>query len=166
MGNIPVLTGVHQATPEWLTTILRRAGVLPNGRVERVQIHPNDAHNSVVAHLEVTYSATLPVPAPSSLLLKLKRDHHGELEHLFYQAYLDAHSPALPIVRCYDTAYSSQTGASHYVLADLSQTHGPPVTRAQLLALAGLPSMIHLEQIIDTLAQIHADWWQHPQLGS
>ncbi len=165
-SNLPVLTDVHQATPEWLTTILRGAGILRNGRVDHVQIHPNEAFNSVVAHLEVTYSETSSLSLPSYLLLKLNRHHHGALEHIFYQSSLDAQSDSLPIVRCYDTAYSSQTGASHCLLADLSHTHSPPVTREHLLAQAGIPSMLHLEQIVDTIAQFHAYWWQHPQLGT
>ncbi len=130
MGStVPVLAEVQQATPEWLTTILRREGVLEQGHVDRIWIHPNEAFNSRVAHLEVRYAGAAAGTGPSALLLKLHRNHQGELEHLFYQATRNLRSPTLPIVHCYETAYSSETGASHCLLADVSQSHAPPVTR-------------------------------------
>ncbi len=162
-STVPVLLDVQQAPPEWLTTILRREGVLGQGRVERVQTRLNEAFNSQIAHLEVQSSGAA---GPSALLLKLNHDHQGELEHLFYHATRTARAAALPIVHCYETAYSAETGASHCLLADVSQTHAPPVTRQQLLTHFGVPRQRHLAQIVDTLAQFHVYWWQHPQLGT
>jgi hypothetical protein len=63
-----------------------------------------------------------------------------------------------PVVRCFDAAYSPASRASHLLLEDLSQTHFQP-------ELPLPPSNRHCELCVETLAQFHAFWWEHPDLG-
>ncbi len=51
------MTATNQPiTPEWLTNILHVQGALPQGRVIAIEQRGNDAFNSAVVHLSVTYS--------------------------------------------------------------------------------------------------------------
>jgi len=153
-SNTSVITNVQQVTPEWLTSLLRYVGVLTQGVVERTALRANDAFNSVVSRLDVTYSPDASASAPPALLLKLNRDHNGIFERLFYQSQLAAPSRPLPIVQCYETAYSPQTGHSHCLLRDLSPTHRSPVTRPQLFALQGVPSQRRIQNLLVAEASV------------
>jgi thiamine kinase-like enzyme len=164
--HAPMLTNLADVTPAWLTTILRQAGVLSSGSVTALTLRSNPAFNSQVVHLAITYSPDAPSTAPQALLLKGNRDHHGAYEHAFYALQHDLPPAALPVPRCYATAYDSASGQSVCLLADLSATHRPPVSRERLLALDGVPNAHQLTQIITALAQFHAFWWEHPELGT
>src|SRR5579859_5688913 len=65
-----VLTELDQATPEWLTMILRQGAYLPPGQVVAAEPTPVNA-SSDVAHLRLRYSADAPTDAPAHLLLKI-----------------------------------------------------------------------------------------------
>jgi hypothetical protein len=162
----PVLTSAADATPAWLTETLHATGVLPQGTVVATDLIPGNAFNSQIARLTLRYSADTPPDAPARLLLKLNTEHDGQAEAGFYQlaARERAHLPML--VPCYAASYDAASGASHCLLLDLSATHGPPVSRVQVLALQGVPSEQHLLGIVDALAAFHAVWWEHPQLGA
>ncbi|HZG43846.1 MAG TPA: hypothetical protein VEY93_12845, partial [Longimicrobium sp.] len=60
---------------------------------------------------------------------------------------------------CYDAAYSTETGTAHVLLEDVSETHTQ--TNAPLP-----PTLRDCELAIDCLAQLHAHFWEHPQLGT
>jgi hypothetical protein len=67
--------------------------------------------------------------------------------------------PELPLIRCYDAAFSSVSGAAHLLLADMSETHTQSVPPLP-------PSLRDCELAVDCLAQLHARFWEHPQLGT
>jgi hypothetical protein len=168
---------IAELTPAWLTEVLRREHLLKDGRVIAIESHPTSAFNSHTLHLQPTYaqSGELVVPAaapPSRLLLKCSlpvewAQRAGGREVAFYEmvAALPDH-PAM-IVPCYDAAYDAQSGNSHLLLQDLSDSHVVPVERAKQITLAdNLPSATHLTQAVDALARFHAFWWQNPRLGT
>jgi hypothetical protein len=64
-----------------------------------------------------------------------------------------------PLARCYDAVYVPDTGQSHLLLDDLSETHFQPEPPLP-------PSNLHCEQLMDCLARFHAHWWEHPRLGT
>ncbi|MEO8971878.1 MAG: oxidoreductase family protein, partial [Ktedonobacteraceae bacterium] len=68
------------------------------------------------------------------------------------------------IIHCFAAEYDETDGTSYILLQDVSETHTPPVTRAQLIAYEGVPDQVQLEQVVDAVAQFHAFWWQHPLL--
>jgi hypothetical protein len=161
-----VILDVTDVTPEWLTRALRDSRMLSSGEVQHVQAEANSAFNSVAAHLRLTYSSDAPADAPRRLFLKLKTGEGGAHEAAFYRLAEEIGPARLPMLpRVHLAAFDPGREAMTILLDDLSDTHGPPVERADVLALNGLPSQTHLDQIIDVLAAFHAAFWEDPRLG-
>src|SRR5213596_359563 len=119
-----VLTSVEQATPAWLTALLRQRGVLRHGRgrgrVVSVQNRASTAWNSSSYHLELRYSPDAPADAPRRLFLKMcKPDQFDPAEVEFYRFVQDKRAALPMLVPCYDASLSVEDGASHLLLADL-----------------------------------------------
>ena len=165
-----VLTELDQATPEWLTMILRQGAYLPPGQVVAAEPTPVNA-SSDVAHLRLRYSADAPADAPAHLFLKItwpgleqRMPQRNKKEIAFYQALGDATGYPF-LVRCYTADYVSGTGIGddvdrfHLLLDDPSATthvayehsHVPPTSEQRAL-------------ILESLARLHAFWWDHPLL--
>jgi thiamine kinase-like enzyme len=160
------ITDVEQVNPEWLTQVLRKKGVLTQGQVTAVHKKPSQTTlTSLIFRLEASYSNDAPASAPSCLLLKMSgpdvdavlSSMPGKTEIAFYTTVADAMSDP-PTVRCYDAAYSPETGESHLLLADVSDTHFQ--TEWPLP-----PAKQHCEQVMACVAKFHAFWWEHPRLG-
>jgi hypothetical protein len=69
-----------------------------------------------------------------------------------------AFMPDPPTVRCYQAVYCQETGASHLLFDDVSDSHfaGRPA----------IPPPLHqTEKAMDAFAEFHAFWWDHPTLG-
>ncbi len=157
-------------TPAWLTAVLRQAGLLQQGEVVAVEQGTMRAFNSQIHRLLLRYSADATSELPASLILKRNNESTwgkevGADEVKFYQvtASLPDHPPIL--IPCYAAAYDEASGNSYLLLQDLSETHRPPVTRDQQIGIKeAVPSAIHIEQVVDALARLHAYWWEHPLL--
>lgn len=159
----------------WLTTVLREAQVLPQGQraVTAVESTTMSAvFNSHTSRLQVQYSPDVPATATATLPTRfvLKRNiaadwglEAGEDEVRFYNHIASLHDHPAIIIPCYAAAHDPESRNSYVLLQDLSETHAPPLTRDQQISIVeGIPSPTHLEGVIDTLAQLHAYWWQHP----
>ncbi len=163
-----VITNVEQVTPDRLTETLIAAGALTRGHVVALDFDTqsfNKGFLSNIATLKVHYSAEAEGARPTNLFLKMtKPDLHPELwsrswhEVQFYQAVAQA-GIDLPIPRCYDAGYDSHSQLSHLLLDDLSSTH---FQRPQPLP----PSNRQCELIMESLARVHASWWNNPRLGT
>lgn len=165
MGN--VITTPEEVTPEWLTGVLRQSGFLSRGKVIKVENKlTKRLLVSVVSRLEVSYSADASAPpAPSQLFLKISgpdsvqvvfsEPHSREVE--FYNV-IAAEMSDPPFIRCYDAAYSAESGNSHLLLDDLSETHFQPESPHS-------PEKLYCELAMECMAQLHAFWWEHPRLG-
>lgn len=160
------LTTAAEATPAWLTAVLRRSGALPFGTVAAVEVtrtHHEQLH-SASAFLALTYTDA-PPDAPQALFLKLPRqpDAPGPLstgarEVKLYQA--AASMPRrMPLIPCYDAVYDQATRRYHLLLADLSATHDQPAWHLSV-------GDAYITRTVDCLAQLHAAWWQHPALAA
>ncbi|GCE21470.1 oxidoreductase family protein [Dictyobacter kobayashii] len=157
-------------TPAWLTQALRQSGTLPHGEVVAVELQTTDAFNSQTSHLTLHYSADAPEQAPTRLVLKRNTREAWCIraqakEVRFYQtvATLPEHPKIIP--PCYAASYDAQSGNSYLLLQDLSETHRQPVTRAETIDTSGsVPRPEYIEATIDTLARLHAFWWEHPLL--
>ena len=152
-------------TADHLTQMLRGAGVLPEGQVADVaQQSPRDTLLSRVVRLRLSYDREAPA-APSSLFLKVARDDRrdpswlsGRQEVAFYTDVASQFAPGL-VPRCFDADWNAETNLWHLLIEDLTETHA--VATAWPLP----PSYAQCETIVGTLARIHAQWWDHPQLG-
>jgi hypothetical protein len=153
-----VLTNVAELTPARMTDIVARQSVLSAGEVVSVTVL-DEAETlwSQVYHLRCTYSADTPAGAPARLFLKMGRG--GEAEVAFYHWMARAAGAGLPVVPCYEAAWSPAAERSHLLMSDLADTHG-------LVAPWPLPPpRADGEAVVRQLAKFHARWWQHPGLG-
>jgi hypothetical protein len=161
------ITQSSDITPAVLTDILIQCGVLRSGAVTAVTLEMESSHKgfiSNVATFHVTYSHDAGINAPQRLFLKItKPDLHpeyrqaGQHEVTFYTTILPA-AHDLPIARCYFAAWDETNRHAALLLADLSQSH---MQRPSPLP----PGPHQCQHIVASLAQIHAHWWNHPQLG-
>ena len=158
-------------TPDWLTTVLQQSGMLQRGEVVSVTKRDSGAFNSQIGHLLLGYSADSPSDAPTQLVLKRNTTEAwsieaGAEEVKFYNLVGSLHHPPV-IPPCYAAAYDEASGNSYVLLQDLSETHAPPITRDQQIGFVeGVPPVVHIDAVVDTLAQLHAYWWEHPLLNT
>ena len=161
---------LDEVTPAWLTELLRRQDALPSGNVVAIEKQPNSAFNSHTLHLTAHYAGA--DSTPSRFLLKCSipaawAQRAGAREVAFYEMVKQLPDHPEVIVRCYDAAYDADSGNSHLLLQDLSDSHVVAVERDKQITLTdNLPTDSHLTEAIDALARFHAYWWQHPLLGT
>lgn len=160
------MTNSEQVRPEWLTETLRRNGLLARGHVTDVRIKATHTHPvSIVSHLAVTYAPGTSPGAPTQLFLKISNPDFEPAaprerapEEIEFYTEVAPRMPDAPLPRCFDAAFSPTTGRAHLLLEDLSATHyHPPLPLAATFA--------EYELATDCLAQVHAYWWEHQQLG-
>jgi thiamine kinase-like enzyme len=160
-----VLTDIEQLTPLWLTRLLQKNGILQKAEVAEIyQTKSNQTNISFVSHLAVRYTVEEP-SAPMKLFLKIPNPdfNWGDREIKFYNeivpVMLDSYDwAALPFLHCYDAAYSTQSGRSHFLFEDVADSY--------FSVDGSMPSALqHQESAIDAFAQFHAFWWEHPKLG-
>lgn len=156
-------------TATWLTTLLHDSGHLPRGKVVAVERQVSNAFNSQTSFLRVGYSEDAPPDLPTAFVLKQNLPEEwgkvaGAEEVKFYQlvATLPNHPPIT--IPCYAAVYDETHRDSYLLLQDLSATHAPPVPRDVQLLMSdeGVPPKMVIGAVVDTLAQLHAYWWQHP----
>ncbi len=156
-----------EITPEWLTYVLKRAGLIGESSVESIGIEviaDGKAWLSNIVRLEVEYDSNN-ASAPNSFVLKLlsesrvNRNFDYELgayerEISFYKDGAKNLPIRLPELFCSESGYSS----NYMLMEDLSH----------LSAGDQIDGLIH-EQVhttLDALARIHAAYWGSPHLDS
>lgn len=155
-----VLTHINQVSPEWLTACLRAKGVLPQGRVLSVMHQAASGEEKTQGTMAVQYSADAPASAPAKFFLKMgagdaSEDDDMEKEVYFYQHF--AEDTAVYTVHCHDTSYATDPAHFHLLLTDMSDTHNHTSWPLP-------PTPTQMGMAVDTLAGIHAQWWNHPNL--
>jgi thiamine kinase-like enzyme len=156
----------------WLSAVLAAAGYLPRGAVTAVEQRVSAAFNSQTSFLRVHYSMDASPDLPTAFVLKQSGPEAwakaaGAEEVKFYQtvATLPDHPPIT--VPCYAAGYDGASGDSYLLLQDLSATHAPPLTRDEQIGLVdNVPAKMVIGAVVDTLAELHAYWWQHPLLAT
>lgn len=169
---MPVFPIPDPVTPEWLTLVLGEAGALARGSVDGIEQETTGAFNSATLRLRLGYSPDASPDAPARVVLKRNIPaawgvEAGADEVRFYSLIggLADHPPITP--PCLAAAYDEASGSSYLLLRDLSATHRPPVTRDQQISIVdGVPSAVDIAAVVETLARLHAYWWEHPLLGT
>jgi hypothetical protein len=157
-------------TPEWLTAVLGPSGILGQATVRALEHEPTGAFNSATIRLHVRYAADAPADAPTHLILKRNIAQEwareaGAEEVRFYALIASLADHPRITAPCYAAAYDEDSGQSYLLLRDLSATHRPPITRDQQVGLVdGVPPAAHIAAVVETLARLHAYWWDHPLL--
>jgi hypothetical protein len=144
-------------TPEWLTSVLKSAGCLPQGAVLTVDADSFETPPSFAAHLRLKFSEDAPPDVPRRVFMKLSKCHKltsAQREFRFY----DGVAPIMgdvPLVRCYAAVQSPEDGRICLLLQDVSETHLP---------IDGIPTTSQMEAILNATAKLHAVWWNRPDL--
>jgi Ecdysteroid kinase-like family len=153
------------ANAGYLTTALRKAGVLGDGCVSDVE--PENPHDTILSHivrLKLTYGGVASGAPPSLFLKTARRDRldsswvAGRHEVAFYTQV----APCLPaglVPRCFDADWNADTNVWHLLLEDLSATHVAATTWPVP------PTLDQCEAFLGSLARVHAKWWDDPSLG-
>ena len=153
------------AGPAHLTDVLRRAGVLGNGRVAGVTVESSTP--TIMSHIYRLQLANDGAPngAPASLILKTAPVGRppvpwkpGRQEVAFYRDIASASPPGL-VPRCFDAHWDDASEAWHLLLEDLTDTHA--ISQPWPLP----PTLAECEAIVRTRARFHAAWWDDPRLG-
>lgn len=101
---------------------------------------------------------------PRTLFLKLAKPGPnetgdiGQKEVEFYSTVAPSMSSP-PVIRCFDAAFSAETGRSHVLMQDLYETHSQPPQNSS-------PSLDMSRLAVEALAKAHAAWWDNPKLGN
>jgi hypothetical protein len=149
-----LITHPSQVTPDWLSEVLQRSGVLTNGRVERIphgDMVTGVGGESACGSFAVRYSPDAPETAPRHFFLKFG-DRKPEVD--FYN-HLAPTLTSMPILRCFDAVYKE--GRSHLLFEALQTTHGE--------LQDGLPPTVAMtKHMIDIILPLHVHFWENPKL--
>jgi hypothetical protein len=154
------------AHADHLTEVLRKSGVLGDGRVADVAVESSrPTIMSRIIRLRLTCEGAT-ADTPRGLILKTglperadAKFKSGPQEVAFYTQ-LAALMPARLVPRCFEAAWNADKNDWHLLLEDLTDTHF--IATAWPLP----PTMEDCERIITARARCHAHWWDDPRLGS
>jgi thiamine kinase-like enzyme len=158
------ITTEEQITPDWLMNILRQNGHLVQGSVIALDKECFKTLFSLFYRLEAHYSNDAAPALPSKMLLKLPLpDNEASLkmgkDEVFVYNTLTKSMNDPPVVPFFDAVHSPITQRWQILMEDLSNSHFQPEVPVP-------PSRRHCELCVETLAQFHAFWWEHPSLGA
>jgi hypothetical protein len=117
--------------------------------------------------LALSYSEGTPTGLPHRLLLKLSRldskqrvvGAEQRRREVVFHTRVAAMMPDPPVVRCLHAAYDEQSGASHLLFDDMSETH--------IQAERSVPPPLNQSaSAMEALADFHAFWWDNPALST
>jgi thiamine kinase-like enzyme len=161
MKDHKVITNVEQLTPERLTRIFKNKGYLSQGKVTQIiKEKSQETIGSNVHFLELNFSTDAQTkPASPEIVVKISNLPHGKYEVNYYTFAAEIMND-MPIPICYNATYSEETGLSHIILENISDTHREVSDWGWPLS----PKRQYCEKVIDCLAELHAFWWDHPKL--
>lgn len=150
-----VITSIDQVTTAWLTSVLASSGALNTGAVAAFDVNAGRGNWSTNAMLKIRYENGSQGALPPRLFLKLVNTNSGEetfdsSEVTYYTRDYDG-VEGVPLVRCYDAAFSGELELYHILLEDLSETH--------VVAAEKAPTLEYGLALADGLAAMHAHWW-------
>ena len=166
MPTIP--QSLAEITPQWLTSALRSSGVLDQGAVVSCRaesIGEEFGFASRVARFELTYDPAV-CPAPSSIIVKLptsdpdqQRSDVLREKYIREAAFYSEIGPeaGIRVPRCYYVSHDPSTASFVLLLEDLSDGRFGDAAKGWAIGDA--------ELVVDSLAALHARWWDDPRLG-
>ncbi len=158
------LTDPRQVTSRWLADVLRHGGHLPRGGVRELAVERfRGKPLSLLLRLVPTWEGA-PEELPSSFILKIGKvedrsptaRRRRQKEFTFYTEMAPV-MPRPPAPLAYAAAWEPRAVASHLLMTDLEPTHDRPPR--------GLPpTPVQAEAAVLALADLHAAWWESPDL--
>ena len=166
MAELPIPRSLDEITPDWLTAALRRSRAIREAAVSGLDVQligEGEGFLGQVGRITPTYDRQ-ETAAPESVVVKLAsrsgatRKHASdfglyETEVRFYHEL--SSRVTLPAPRCHAAAFDAASGGFLLLLEDLGDMrHGGDLRVAKE----------DLDLAVDTLAGLHAQWWESPQL--
>lgn len=144
-----LITNAEQATQDWLYITLQHGGYLH--QIASFSKTVSNPFGSTLVWIKVTYSGNITLPTAFLLKIEGPDSLAGEREVQFYTRYASglANNATVPF---FDAVYDPAQRAYHLLLADISATHYSIEREAP-------PTQAEAERMIDTLAALHAFWW-------
>jgi len=167
-----VIKHINQVTPEWLTGVLKHSGDLDRGKVKEYSYKQShlEGFTSERYHLRLVYTENTPNQPFDCLFLKIGKPEFFEncKKEIDYLRSAKQFQTKLPLIKYYDSSYSTESRHSHLLLQDLSRTHfSPDFTEFRRNPNAPWPlSRMECEAAIECLASVHASWWKDSRLGN
>ncbi|MHA2184782.1 MAG: hypothetical protein ACXAAI_07250, partial [Promethearchaeota archaeon] len=171
MKNFKDILNIEEITPEWFTEILRKNGNLQEGSITsilRTGSQKGTTTNIYFLELEFSNDAKGKLPSAEIVVKILQPDFQYKKEikpylkkevH-FYNTIADK-MEELPIPTCYYAYFSEEPINNLIILNNLLKTNS--LTQLDFTRHY-LTHMDKIKRAIDTLAAIHAFWWEHPKL--
>lgn len=157
-----VIVRLEDVTAGWLTAVLRKSGALTAGEVVSFEVDGGSGNWSQNGVLQLLYSAGAQGERPERLFLKLVDTDTGDGEYFddsevtyYTRDYVGVEN--VPLVRCYDGAYSAEQLRYHLLLEDLSLTHEECRYK--------VPNLTYGRALAEGLAAMHAHWWGAERLA-
>lgn len=157
-----VVADPDTVTCDWLTDVLSRSGALSTGRVVEIGIERVERRLSLLGHLTLSYSDDASGRCPHRLFLKVCPP--GRQGFSFGRSEVDYYTrdyigvPDLPLLTCYDAAFSAADNGYHILLDDVSATHEESHDKT--------PTLAYGRDLAGSLARMHAHWWGEERLRS
>lgn len=150
-----IITQMEQVTPAWLTSVLSNSGALIHGEVASFDVTLGSGNWSTNTLLNLQYVDGSQGTLPKRLFLKMVNTHmNGESfdpSEVFYYTRDYTGVAGVPLVRCYDAAFSHELQRYHILMDDLTETHGAAADKA--------PTLEYGLALAEGLAAMHARWW-------
>ena len=155
----------EQLSDEWLTLVLRQAGVLRQARVtaHRAELAETQGAAGVVARLEFEYDRA-EAGAPHSLVAKFASPYEpirrlmqavgGYVREVEFYRHFGA-DPGIPTPHCFHADIDPASGVFVLLLEDMGDARVPDGSGA---------SIDDIELAVRHLAPFHAKWWADPRL--
>ena len=158
------IKNASQLTPAWLTETLLRSGHLRQGSVREISRQTFQSFFADFYRFEISYSSDAAPALPARMILKVPFAGSepaldmGREEVFAYQKLSEA-MPDPPLVQYFDAFIDDETKRSHLLLEDISQTHFRGDTAEDI-------SPRQWELGVESLAELHAFWWESEALGA
>jgi hypothetical protein len=154
MTNL-IITQMEQVSPAWLTSVLLRSGALIHGAVASFDVTLGGGNWSANALLNLRYIDGSEGTLPKRLFLKMVNAHMNGVtfdpSEVFYYTRDYVGVAGVPLIRCYDAAYSAELHRYHILMDDLTETHVAAADKA--------PTLEYGLALAEGLAAMHARWW-------
>ena len=167
MSKKRAITDIKQLTPEHLTKTLKMKGKIRDGEVTKIKKKKSQQTTTSMVHFLELKISNEAQTKPTSLEIVVKVTNLpvwlkilGKLEVKFYSILAET-MDKMPIPTCYEAVSDEEKGTSHKILEDLSLTH-EGITHHLSAHLP--PPKRYCEMAIDSLAELHAFWWDHQKL--
>jgi DNA-binding transcriptional MerR regulator len=149
--------------------LLKSTGHLTAGHLSDLTEEPIGGDSSRVTRLRLQYSPDAAPPAPDTLVLKENlpvawAQAGGAQEVQFYRTISGLPDHPDVVATSYGAVHDMVTGDSQILLTDLTASHHPAIADRDAEVAGDVPDDATIDRVVDTLARLHAYWWDNPLL--